>query len=79
MGRSRPIPEQPLFRAPGEAVAESMVISDELDTGARCELPGCDADVPRAVGNEGRVRYCCHEHRREARALRRRARYGDAR
>jgi hypothetical protein len=79
MGRSRPIPEQPLFRAPGEAVAESMVTSGELDKSARCELPGCDADVPQAVGNEGRVRYCSYEHRREARALRRRARYGGER
>lgn len=84
MAESRPIPLRPLFRAPGEVLVESTAgldtgTSEELDRHVRCELPGCDVLVPPAAGNEGRVRYCCREHRREARALRRRARYGGER
>jgi hypothetical protein len=68
------------FQAPGELVAEWTTGDTHISRDAgRCELPGCDAAVPHAAGNEGRVRYCCREHRRAARALRRRARCGGAR
>jgi hypothetical protein len=82
MGASRPIPAQPLFQAPGQALPEPVTGKSgnsseiELDDRGRCELPECDAPIPHCPGNEETARYCSHEHRREARAQRRRARFG---
>ncbi len=81
MGASRPIPAQPLFQAPGQALPVAGKDSSsssriELNDRVSCELPECDAPIPHFPGNEETARYCSREHRREARAQRRRARVG---
>lgn len=73
MGEIPPIPTQPLFLAP------TTPQEVEAAESGRCELAGCEAPLPHSPGNEGKVRYCSPQHRREARARRSRARHGDAR
>jgi hypothetical protein len=81
----RPTPERPLFQAPGQVVpARTLVAGRDGALNGRsqnplsqCGLPGCDNSLPHSPGNEKTVRYCSQEHRREARAQRRHARYSD--
>lgn len=78
MGESRPIPVRPLFLAP-EPRQEGRPEESDRPVTEQCELGGCTAPLPHPPGNEGRVRYCCREHRRKARAERSQARHGSER
>ncbi|GAA5121796.1 hypothetical protein GCM10023320_31170 [Pseudonocardia adelaidensis] len=84
MGAPRPNPDLPLFLAPGQAVpvpetGRGAAPVEPYQDDPRCELVGCDAPLPPSPGNEETIRYCCREHRREARAQRSRARHGGER
>jgi hypothetical protein len=81
----RSTPMRPLFLAAGQGVPVRPPVAGRNGNPdgrnqaprAQCDLPGCDNSLPQYPGNEKTVRYCSREHRREARAQRRHARYND--